>query len=79
MADQAEILEENRNVRRLQLMVDLVMNVISQSELSVEEALELVASTRQFALRLFPDKASTYDLIYQPRFRRLLGERFKII
>jgi len=79
VASQAEILEENRKVRRLQVVVDLVMNVIGQSDLSVEEALELVASTRQFALQLFPDKASTYDLIYQPRFRRLLAERFKIV
>jgi hypothetical protein len=75
----AEIREENRKVRRLQIVVDLVSNVIRQSDLPIEEALEMVASTRRFALRLFPDKEATYDLIYQPRFRRLLSEKYKII
>jgi len=76
---QDEIREENRKVRRLQVVVGLVMNVIRQSDLPIEEALELVADTRQFALRLFPDKELTYDLIYQPRFQRLLSEKYRMI
>jgi hypothetical protein len=76
---EAQILEENRKVRRLQIVVDLVSNVIRQSEMPVEEALEMVASTRRYALRLFPDKELTYNLIYQPRFRRLLAEKYRII
>ena len=79
MPSQDEIWEENRKVRRLQVVVGLVMNVIRQSDLPVEEALELVADTRQFALRLFPDKEFTYDLIYQPRFQRLLSEKYRIL
>ena len=79
MPSQDEIREENRKVRRLQVVVGLVMNVIRQSDLPVEEALELVADTRLFALRLFPDKAFTYDLIYQPRFQRLLSEKYRIL
>lgn len=79
MANEAEIREENRKVRRLQIVVDLVSNVIRQSDLPIEEALEMVASTRRYALQLFPDKEFTYDLIYQPRFRRLLSEKYKIV
>jgi hypothetical protein len=79
VASQDEIREENRKVRRLQIVVGLVTNVIRQSALPIEEALELVANTRQFALQLFPDKESTYDLIYQPRFRRLLSEKYNIV
>lgn len=79
VAEEAEIVEENRKVRRLQFVVDLVMNVIRQSELQVEEAAELVAATRRFALALFPDKEETYDLIYQPRFKRLLTEKYGVI
>lgn len=79
MPSQDEIREENRKVRRLQVVVGLVMNVIRQSDLPIEEALELVADTRQFALRLFPDKELTYDLIYQPRFQRLLSEKYRMI
>jgi len=79
VATDAEILEESRKVRRLQIVVDLVMNVISQSELSVEEAAELVAQTRTFALSLFPDKGPTYDLIYQSRFQRLMTEKYRMV
>jgi hypothetical protein len=74
-----EIREENRKVRRLQVVVSLVMSVIQQSEIPIEEATEMVASTRQFALHLFPDKEFTYDLIYQPRFKRLLAEKYRIV
>jgi len=79
LATDAEILEESRKVRRLQIVVDLVMNVISQSELSVEEAADLVAQTRAFALTLFPDKGPTYDLIYQSRFQRLMTEKYRMV
>lgn len=79
MATEAEIREEARKVRRLQIVVDLVMNTLRQSDIPVEEAAELVASTRRFALKLFPDKARTFDLIYRPRFQRVLAEKYKII
>jgi len=76
MPTEAEILKEARQVRRLQRVVDLVMNVIGQTDMPVEEAEELVTATRQYALRLFPDKEQTYDLIYQPRFQRLMAEKY---
>jgi hypothetical protein len=76
---ESEILEENRKVRRLQFVVDLVLGVLHQSDMPVEEAAELVAATRQFALNLFPDKGPTYDLIYQPKFRRLLAEKYRMV
>jgi hypothetical protein len=79
MATEAEIREEARKVRRLQIVVDLVMSTLQQSDIPVEEAAELVASTRRFALSLFPDKAHTFDLIYRPRFQRILTEKYKII
>lgn len=79
MPSEAEIREENRKVRRLQLVVDLVTNLLRQSDMPIEEAAELVAATRRFALTLFPDKAHTYDLIYRPRFQRLLAEKYNMV
>ena len=79
MASQEEILEENRKVRRLQIVVDLVLNLVAQSDIPVEEASELVARTRQFALILFPDKELAYDIIYQPKFKRLMAEKYRIV
>ena len=71
---EAEIQEESRRVRRLQLLVNLVTSVISQGNLPVEEASQLVASTKQAALNLFPDKELAYDLIYKSRLQRLMRE-----
>ena len=75
---EAEILEESRRVRRLQVLVNLVTSVISQGNLPVEEASELVASTKQAALNLFPDKEPAYDLIYKPRLQRLMREVYRL-
>lgn len=77
--NEEEIREENRKVRRLQTVVDLVTSVLLQSEIPVEEAAELVVATRQFALRLFPGQEKTYDLIYKPRFQRLLREKYDTV
>jgi hypothetical protein len=79
VASQEEILEENRKVRRLQIVVSLMLNLVAQSDIPVEEASELVARTRQFALELFPDKELAYDIIYQPKFKRLMAEKYRII
>ena len=74
-----EIEEENKRLRRLQIMMSMVMQVISeQSDLSLEEASELVASSRRAALNLFPGKELAYDLIYKPRLQRLMNERFHL-
>ena len=78
MASKSEIRDEARQVRRLQFVVGLAINVIAESDLTVEEAAELVAATRRYALGQFPDKAATYDLIYAPRFQRLMAERFRL-
>lgn len=74
----AEIQEESRRIRRLQLMMSLVTNVISQGNLPIAEASELIASTKRAALNLFPEKELAFDLIYRPRLQRLLREKYRI-
>ena len=74
-----EIAAEARSVRRLQMMMDLVLSVISQNDaMPVEEASALVASARRAALALFPEKELAYDLIYRPRFQRLMSEKYRL-
>jgi len=73
-----ELKDEERRLRQLQLVVGLTMSVISQTTLSLEEASRMVAGVRRLALKLFPGKELAFDLIYQPRFRRLLAERFNL-
>jgi hypothetical protein len=75
----AEIEEENRKIRRLQIMMNMVMQVIcGDPNLTVEEASELVAGTKRAALALFPDKELAYELLYKPRLQRLMRERFHL-
>ncbi len=74
-----ERLEESRKIRRLQLMINMVMSVISQDpKLTVEEAADLAAQAKQAALAMFPDKEFAYDILYRPRLQRLMNERFRL-
>lgn len=71
--------QEERNLRRLQLMMNMVMSVIAQDgTLSYEDANEMIADSRRAALAMFPDKELAYDLIYQPRLQRLMRDRFRL-
>jgi hypothetical protein len=71
--------QENRNIRRLQVMMSMVMSVISQDrDLTVEEASELAAGAKRAALAMFPDKELAYDILYKPRLQRLMNERFRL-
>ena len=77
MSFDAEIEAERKKVRRLQFMMSMVMNVIGQNDrMPIEEASELIASARRAALTMFPGKELAYDLIYRPRFQRLLQEKY---
>jgi hypothetical protein len=70
--------EEDKKVRELRFVADFACRLLYQERLSLDEALSLVAGVRQYALKLFPDKAETFDLVYGSRFRRILAERFPI-
>lgn len=63
-------------MRRLRLLVDLTAAVIRHRPLSRSEAEQAVEHLRIEVLALFPDKEGAFDLIYRPRFRRLIEERF---
>jgi len=74
-----ELKEESRKIRRLQIVMNMVMQVIAQdSALTVEEASAMVADTRHMALAMFPDKELAFNLIYWPRLQRLMRERYRM-
>lgn len=76
MTTPKELEEEDRRVRQLRIAVSLALSVIGQTDMTLAQAQEMVTATRSMALRLFPGKELAFDLIYLPRFRRLLAERF---
>ena len=72
--------EEAKLIRRLQMMMNMVMGVIAQDNtLSYDEAANMVADARTAALAMFPGKELAYDLIWRPRFQRLMRERFRLV
>ena len=74
-----ELKEESRKIRRLQMVVNMVMQVIAQDpSITVEEASEMVADTRRVALGMFPEKELAFNLIYWPRLQRLMRERYRM-
>ncbi len=74
--DRMAIQDENRRVRFLRMLVDLSLLTIREGDLSLEQAWKVVQEAKQAACNLFPGKEETFDLIYQPRFKRAIDETF---
>ena len=73
-ASPEQLQEEQRRLARLRRLVDTTCALLMQAQLERAEGEALVAAAREQVLSLFPDKASTYDLILRPRFARLIEE-----
>ena len=72
--------EEQKLIRRLQMMMNMVMQVIAQDgTLTIDDASQMIADARTAALTMFPGKELAYDLIWRPRFQRLMRERFRLM
>jgi len=74
--DLKAIADEERRIRELRRTVDLALFYISAGPLDLQEAVTLVEEVKAKVLRLFPGKEETFELIYRPRFRRVLASRF---
>jgi hypothetical protein len=73
-------IDEAKLIRRMQMMMNMVMQVIAQdSTLTVDDASQMIADARVAALSMFPGKELAYDLIWRPRFQRLMRERFRLM
>ena len=58
-------------------MVDFSLEYIRTQDLSHDQAIVVVEGVKRFTLSLFPGKEEAFDLIYAPRFRRLLNNKFR--
>ncbi len=73
------LLEEDKRMRLLRFVVDLNQAVLMQQmDLTLHEAFQIMRDTKKAVLNLFPDKEGAFELIYAPRFRRIIRERFVI-
>jgi hypothetical protein len=72
-----EINEENKKIRRLRFIVDFSLQFIRTQEITHDEAISVIEGVKKHALQLFPGKEEAFDIIYAPRFKRLLNEKYK--
>ena len=73
----ALIAQEHLLIRRLRFLVDLTFATIAQDDsITLDEAWDHVRALKSAAVAMFPGKETTFDLVYLPRFSRLLQERF---
>jgi len=77
VATAKEIQEERKKLRRLRLIVDLTLQLLYQEDMTVSEMIELVEATKKQVLALFPGKEFQFELIYRPRFNRVIQERLQ--
>ena len=74
MANREQLADEARRAQKVRQVVDIATNLIMQSNMTRQDAENLVAVVREHILALFPDGEQTFELIYRPRFRRLIDE-----
>ena len=71
--------DEARRARQSQRVADLTCALLSHApQLGLGEALLHMAEARRVVLGLLPGQDETFDLLYRPRFLRILMERFGI-
>lgn len=75
MAWEWHMLEEERALRALKKVVDTTARRLGNPGVTEEEAEMLITNTRQWVLKVFPDKEQAYDTIYKPRFEKILFAR----
>jgi hypothetical protein len=72
-----EPLEEEKKLRRLRFIVDFALEFIKTQDINHDSAISIVEGVRKHTLKLFPGKEEAFDIIYAPRFKRVLNEKFK--
>ena len=63
-------------MQELRHLVDRTAIELRDGFHSYDNSRRLIEQTRQNVVELFPDKGYLFDLIYRPRFYRILDENF---
>ncbi len=76
-ADPEALVDEQKRLRRLRLVVDLTASVLSQEPaLTLEDARDLIRRAENAVVNLFPGSHRQFDLLIRPRLARIVDERF---
>jgi hypothetical protein len=69
-----DLFDEFLRMQQLKFLVDHAAFMLITKKLKQPQIDSLLDETRQKVLTIFPDKESTYDLIYNSRFKRLIED-----
>jgi hypothetical protein len=72
-----ESLDEEKKLKRLRFIVDFALEFLRTQDINHDSALSIVEGVKKQTLKLFPGKEDAFDIIYAPRFKRVLNEKFK--
>lgn len=75
ITNRQELLDEEERLKRLRLIVDSASDKLQHTDLTWDDARRIVEQTKESVLELFPDKEGLFDLIYKPRFYRIIESR----
>jgi hypothetical protein len=78
LADPGALFAEENQLRRLRRAMDITAALLWKVDLTLAEAQDVVSHAKRTALQLFPDKKATFELIYRPRFQRILSEKYQL-
>ncbi len=67
------IQDEHRRIHKVQTLVNFAMHVLAHGDLARADATRLVEQVRARVLKLFPESADTFDLLYGRRFDQLVA------
>jgi hypothetical protein len=72
-----EIQQEHRKIRKVRILFDVTRTLLlTMPDLTPGEAVHMIQQVRNEILTIFPGKESVYELIYAPKFDRIVRERF---
>ena len=71
--------DEERRMRILREWTDRTLEKLRSPDLGWEEARRLIGRGRRLAVRLFPGKETVFDLVYKPRFYKVLDEKWRLM
>ena len=75
MTDYRRALSEEAKMRTLKRIVDDCAARLKDGNISHSGAMAIIEETRRKVLNLFPGKDEQFELIYRPRFMRILKEK----
>jgi hypothetical protein len=70
--------DQKDSSRDIRILADITKARLYQEEMTCEEAFRLVEEFKSLVLRMAPGKDGAFEIIYRPRFNRIIEERYGV-